>query len=142
MHTIQTTLAAALLGLALYQPAAFATTDCMETAASQSEMNGCAHRQYAEADKHLNAQYSRLMTTLANDPKKKTLLIQAQRRWIDFRDAECRFNASPAAGGTVQPMVSSLCLADITAKRSTELDYYLNCSEGDLSCPTWGKNHD
>lgn len=142
MHTIKTTLAAALLGLALYYPPTFAATDCMETATSQSAMTGCAHRQYAEADKHLNAQYSELMTTLADEPKEKKLLIKAQRRWIDLRDAECRFNASPAAGGTAQPMVSSLCLADLTAKRSTELDYYLNCSEGDLSCPTWGKNDD
>jgi len=139
MHALKFALAASLLAFAVSQSAPAAEPDCMDTARSQTEMNGCAHQQYAEADAHLNAQYDTLISQLSEDGAQQQMLVEAQRHWIDFRDAECRFNASAAEGGSAQPMVRLLCLANVTTRRSTELDYYLNCSEGDLSCPTWNR---
>jgi len=150
MHTLKTTLATGLLVLASYHPAMATATatetaaeaDCMQTARSQSAMNGCAHRQYAEADARLNARYRELISQLSDNTAHRQMLVEAQRRWIDFRDAECRFNASSVEGGSAQPMVYSLCLTDVTARRSSELGAYLKCEEGDLSCPASGSRSD
>jgi uncharacterized protein YecT (DUF1311 family) len=118
--------AGVVLGAASAQAA-----DCRD-AASQAEMNVCASKAYEKADAELNAAYRELKERAQEETAK--LLVAAQRAWVTFRDAECAFAASGSAGGSVQPMVVSNCLEDITRKRTTELKAYLDCKEGDLAC--------
>jgi len=108
---------------------------CMSTAQSQSAMNRCAGQQFRASDTRLNNQYRELKQRLKASPDQQALLLTAQRRWLAYRDAECAFNASSVAGGSAQPMVRLLCMTQATDQRNKTLDYYLHCSEGDLSCP-------
>jgi uncharacterized protein YecT (DUF1311 family) len=104
---------------------------------TQSEINRCADKAYAEADAKLNVIYRQITSRLRSEEFQKTLkaLITAQRAWIAFRDAECAFVGSDSVGGSVNPLVVSSCLAELTNKRVEDLKQYLKCQEGDLSCP-------
>jgi uncharacterized protein YecT (DUF1311 family) len=75
------------------------------------------------------------MTRLKKDPATTKLLIRAQKAWLAFRDSECAFVASATDGGSANGMIYSFCLDGLTQKRLVELNAYLHCKEGDLSCP-------
>ena len=52
-----------------------------------------------------------------------------------FRDAECIFSTSGAAGGRLRPMIYTICLDRLTSKRIDDFKTYLKCKEGALDCP-------
>ncbi|KZN15657.1 lysozyme inhibitor LprI family protein [Pseudomonas fluorescens] len=108
--------------------------DC-DNATDQSTMNQCAAQQNKAVDKELNALYQQITTRLKDDPDAKKLLVGAQRSWIAFRDAECKFSASGVAGGSVYPLIYSNCTTELTKARVEAFKTYLKCQEGDLSCP-------
>ena len=120
----------------LFTPAAFAV-DC-DNAADQATMNQCAAQQNKAADKELNALYQQITTRLKSSPDGKKLLIGAQRSWIAFRDAECKFSASTVEGGSVYPLIYSNCVTGLTKARVETFKNYLKCQEGDMSCPVPG----
>lgn len=124
-------LAVALLAVAPGAPAG--AKDC--TASSQAGLDACAGDAYKAADARLNATYRQVAARLAGDAAARELLVAAQRAWIGFRDAECRFRSSGVAGGSAQPMVVTQCLTGLTEARTTGLASLLACQEGDLSCP-------
>jgi len=98
-------------------------------------MNQCASQQHAAADKELNALYQQITNRLKGDPDRKKLLLGAQRSWIAFRDAECKFSASGVEGGSVYPLIYSNCVTELTQARVETFKTYLKCQEGDLGCP-------
>ena len=114
--------------------AAVQADDCAN-ASTQSAMNECAGKQYKQADSQLNALYKQINSRLQDSPDSKKRLVSAQRAWVAFRDAECSFAASGVEGGSVYPMIYSGCLAELTEKRVAAFKNYLDCQEGDLSCP-------
>ncbi|MDQ3907943.1 MAG: lysozyme inhibitor LprI family protein [Acidobacteriota bacterium] len=110
--------ACALSGGASAQRKAAAQSNPCEEARTQSELNECADREYKKADAELNRAYQQLMRASGgSDAKLKT----AQLAWIKFRDAECDYEAAGAEGGSMQPMVYSFCLADVTKARTKQL---------------------
>ncbi len=108
---------------------------CMDKAVDQASMNRCAAQAYEKFDADLNRYFHEIRQRLADDVDARHLLRDSQRAWITFRDAECAFAASAAIGGSVYPMAHDLCLADLTQKRAHELRQYLECEEGDMTCP-------
>ncbi|SEN53646.1 Uncharacterized conserved protein YecT, DUF1311 family [Pseudomonas sp. ok272] len=108
--------------------------DC-SNAADQRTMNECAAKDYKHADAQLNTLYKQINQRLNDNPEGKKSLLMAQRAWLGFRDAECGFAASGVKGGSVYPMIYSQCLAELTTKRVEAFKTYLDCQEGDLSCP-------
>jgi uncharacterized protein YecT (DUF1311 family) len=108
--------------------------DCAN-AQTQTQMNVCASESAKKADAALNAAYAQIKTRLKDDTSKIELITKAQRAWIAFRDAECGFAGSAVEGGSMQPMIVAACREEVTAKRTSELDAYLKCEEGDTSCP-------
>lgn len=102
---------------------------------SQSGMNICADADYKAADAKLNKSYGEIMKRLSDDNDGKKLLQTAQRAWIAFRDAECKFSTEGSKDGSIYPMLVSQCLAGLTETRGEQLKAYLNCEEGDMSCP-------
>lgn len=110
--------------------------DC-NNAMTQFEMNVCAGRDFQRADEELDADLAKILPRL--DALEQDLFKQAQLAWTKFRDAECEFQSSFTRGGTVQPMVHAYCLAGMTKNRVKEMEYYLTCEEGDLSCPPGGR---
>ncbi|MET0649756.1 MAG: lysozyme inhibitor LprI family protein [Pyrinomonadaceae bacterium] len=116
----------ALLATALLSAAAGAKTQQQrpvqpcEERGSQAEASGCAHREYQAADAELNKAYNRLAAIL--DADEKALLKTSELAWIKYRDADCTFESSQYAGGTMRPMIESFCLTRVTKARTAELN--------------------
>lgn len=100
---------------------AHAADDCT-SAKDQTAMTACADAAYKDADRSLNAQYAATRkAVLAYDLEGEKLLIAAQRAWVTFRDAHCAAASFAFKGGTMEPMVRLLCLAETTTARTAEL---------------------
>lgn len=102
-------------------------------AQSQSALNATAAQNLQRADRALNAQYTATAGQLSTPSR--TLLRDAQRAWITFRDQQCRYESSAVRGGSAFAMVQSDCLARLTVERTADLRRMAQCEEGDLSCP-------
>jgi uncharacterized protein YecT (DUF1311 family) len=113
--------------------------DC-DNAMAQIEMNVCADRDYVKADAELNAAYKQAVATAREmDEEVKDLgdqyvgavdaLKRAQRAWIGYRDGQCELEGFGARGGSMEPMLVSSCLAELTRKRTAELVAFYKPSE-------------
>ena len=109
-----------------------------DNATDQATMNQCAAQQNKAADKELNALYRQITERLKDHPDSKKLLVGAQRAWIGFRDAECKFASAGVEGGSVYPLIYSNCVTELTKARVETFKNYLKCQEGDMGCPVPG----
>lgn len=100
-----------------------ASEDCRDPVI-QSAMNICALQEYKQADAALNAAYQQLVTRL--DKAQLGRLKGAQRAWITFRDAQCRYEAGVYEGGSMAPLVHSSCLTQLTQQRTKDLNALLD----------------
>lgn len=120
-----------LLPLALLVAASstFAQGDPCKTQRNTMEMNDCAQQTLAKKDKELNVAYQALVKSLKADDKSdstdyagtKQLLQQAQRAWVQFRDADCKAKYTLNAGGTIRDIVALSCQIEHTEQRTKEL---------------------
>ena len=123
-----------MLSLALVPATIVHAQDCAN-AGTQAAMNICADQAYKKSDAELNAIYRQISGRLKDDKDSTRLLVSAQKSWLAFRDAECAFSTSASAQGSIYPMLVAQCRDGMTRKRTAELKVYLQCEEGDLSCP-------
>jgi uncharacterized protein YecT (DUF1311 family) len=113
----------------------------------QQEMNWCAGQDYAAADAELNAQW-KITASIMKERDAGTdddfgplnpvtpsedaaarmtytghfqTLLDAQRAWLTYRDAQCRLEGYAFLGGSAQPMIVSGGLAMLTRQRTQEL---------------------
>jgi uncharacterized protein YecT (DUF1311 family) len=94
-------------------------SDCLEKANGvTAEMINCMLAETIRQDARLNENYKKLLSKLATE--RKTALIEAQRAWIRFRDANCGFYANPE-GGSAARMAANECILNATADRAKEL---------------------
>ncbi len=126
------TLLAAGLILFFQDFRAMAEGDCSDQL-TQSGMNTCAASKLKKADEELNAIYGKLLSRLGSE--QKTFLKAAERSWIHYRDKMCELEGSGTKGGSINPMIVANCLTELTAGQTRRLSQYLDCKEGDLSCP-------
>ncbi|MFC5068198.1 lysozyme inhibitor LprI family protein [Flaviflagellibacter deserti] len=108
--------------------------ECNESS-NQHELHVCADEAYKKTNAELNTTYQEIMGRLKDDDPTREMLVKAQRAWLAFRDAECDFATFAAKDGSIWPMLNLQCLGALTAKRIIDLKVYLNCEEGDMSCP-------
>jgi uncharacterized protein YecT (DUF1311 family) len=127
--------ALAALALAALATGSPARADDCATAGTQYAMDQCAEQSFKETDAELNALYRQITVRLTANQQTTQSLVSAQKAWLLFRDAECKFVASASEGGSVHPMIVTGCLDHETAKRVDELKIFLKCTEGDLACP-------
>ncbi len=106
--------------------------DC-KNAVTQLDMNQCASSNFKQADTELNRTYKQVLAKTSIE--QRALLKSAQLTWIKYRDADCTFQSSATEGGSAHPMIISACLTHKTEERTAQLKSYLDCPEGDLSCP-------
>jgi len=108
-----------------------------DNAQSQTEMNLCSAEEYRKADVHLNAIYHKIRDQmksdfakaerLKNDEDQNSLrtasdkLTSAERAWIQYRDLICGLAADAYEGGSIQPLIHSDCLRDVTEHHIQEL---------------------
>lgn len=102
---------------------------------TQTEMNICSFAEFQAADAELNAAYQEILKRLDGDTDTTKLLIATQRNWIAFREAECKFRSHKVETGSIHPFSINNCMTRLTQDRILQFDYYLNCEEGDMSCP-------
>ncbi|MGE4322109.1 MAG: lysozyme inhibitor LprI family protein [Sphingobium sp.] len=99
---------------------------------SQADMNLCARRDYEAADAQLNAEWRKATATMkARDeaagpptdrqPTYAAALLQSQRAWLSYRDAQCRLAGYSMRGGTAEPLTVSTCLEQLTRTRIQQL---------------------
>lgn len=101
-------------------------------AQSQMELNQQAGVALQDADRQLNAVYTKLRARLSAESRAR--LQSAEEAWIRFRDLECAFIGSPTIGGSIHGMIVAQCQTRLTLARVKDLETQLNCQEGDLSC--------
>jgi uncharacterized protein YecT (DUF1311 family) len=106
--------------------------DC-SNAQTQVDMDNCAGQDFQKADAELNRVYKQAMKAAKDQDKALQsdspdlvgavdALKKAQRGWIDYRDGECEGEGFQSRGGTMEPMLVSGCKADLTEKRTKELN--------------------
>jgi uncharacterized protein YecT (DUF1311 family) len=120
---------ACLLVLAAFLPAGFvsaqsnANTDCGETTL---EIDACVQSKLAATDHLLNEVYDIVIREISagtDDPNPlfnseiRTTLIEAERQWVKFKDAQCRNEAALVAPGTAMAAVDGQCLIDLSLQR-------------------------
>lgn len=79
----------------------------------------CAYHAYEVADQQLNDIYKKLLDTVKGE--EKSLLITAQKAWIQFRDANCDFETFDVRGGTGWSTYHDECLERMTLQRVLEI---------------------
>ena len=84
-------------------------------------MIDCIDAEYRRQDVRLNKAYKALMAD--QTAPRKTQLQQAQRLWISYRDANCRFYDDPD-GGTLARVNANDCMMSATADRAHELENF------------------
>lgn len=123
--------AAALLMLAQAAPATEEDIDC-DHAQYQIEMNLCAVRDFEASDAALNAQWGETSARMKaldaeidrehdKQPGYFETLLDGQRAWLAFRDAQCLSESFMARGGSMQPMMISQCKTYLTELRTQQL---------------------
>lgn len=112
-----------------------AKRNCDE-AMSNLDMRQCSYEEYKAADKELNSVYQRALKFLretygpgeikdagGQDPAAD--LRDAQKKWVAFRDANCRSMGTQMLGGSGQATIEAGCLASMTKDRAKELMTFL-----------------
>ena len=106
-------------------------------AKSQLDLNECYANLYQSADTQLNATYNNIVgfmkknllvaqqekntALITHNETSLTKLLAAQRAWLAYRDANCDSVKFQYEGGSIQPMIWSQCMADVTQQRIATL---------------------
>jgi uncharacterized protein YecT (DUF1311 family) len=94
-----------------------AAEDC-NAANSTAEIMQCLATQTAVWDRRLKTAYQKLLETLP--PRRRERLRNAQRLWLQFRDANCAYFGSRA--GTIARVEAGQCMLRLTSARAQELE--------------------
>ena len=126
-------LIAAALALVAAAGTAHAATDCKDPQ-SNIEMKICAEQDWKKADAELNVAYDKAVAAAResyrstktnpgyeNMPDSEAMLRDAQRAWVTFRDANCKYQYQVYYGGSHAGLAHLLCMADMTKSRRDEL---------------------
>ena len=95
-------------------------SQCMESSNGVTiNMIECIDAETKRQDQRINKAYKIIMDQLS--PERKKQLQQAQRAWINYRDANCQFYFDPD-GGSLARVIANDCFMSATATRSKELE--------------------
>ena len=106
--------------------------DCSR-AMTQYEMNACANRKFEAAQRRLEETYHHAMAG-QEDRGARAKLVSAERAWMAYRDAECTFETADSEGGSIYPMLYSMCLVRLTIAHTHDLDRHLTCQRDAGMC--------
>ncbi len=109
-----------------------AAKDC-SALQTQQDLNICEGKNLEEADARLNEIYAKL--TAKTDANAKPKLVEAQRAWIKFRDAQCDYETLDSVGGSIHPMDVAICHTELTKARTKTLERQISCPNRDSVCP-------
>lgn len=106
--------------------------DYCDNAQYQIEMNLCAAREFEGVDAALNEQWAETAARMKaldaevdgehdKQPGHFETLLEGQRAWLKYRDAQCLSESFMARGGSMQPMLVSQCMTYMTVLRTEQL---------------------
>ncbi len=95
---------------------------CMGKADSTVDMLDCIDAEIQRQDQRLNEVYTALRADVQEG--RKNQLRDAQRAWINFRNANCAFHLDPDAGSLARISAAD-CVLRLTATRAEELAQFL-----------------
>jgi uncharacterized protein YecT (DUF1311 family) len=81
----------------------------------------CQAREQTIWDEHLNAWYGDAHSRLKDRPAAATALKEAQRTWMQFRDAKCGYWEKLYEGGTFASVAAGNCMRVETGRRALEM---------------------
>jgi uncharacterized protein YecT (DUF1311 family) len=108
----------------------YKTTGCGE--AGSTAQNICVLYGSVEADLALNDTYRELLVKLKGTSA-RAKLVAAQKAWVQFRDASCKYESDGSTGGMDYATVFNSCISEQTTIRLKALQEYSSCS--DAGCP-------
>lgn len=131
---------ALLLGTAAPAWAAGADADDCNPEGTQTELNACADLGFRKADAELNSVYRQVLAKLSGQPVALARLKDAQRLWVQLRDAdlEARYPVGKDENprvlyGSMYPMLYLHAKTSLTETRTAYLrSEFLERSEYDL----------
>ena len=89
--------------------------NCDGSTIDQSE---CLGKVFGESDRELNATFQSLIRLVRNHGEEWVNdLRAAQRKWIEFRDLNCKFYSNYLKGGTGAGLYSGACKVRMTRER-------------------------
>jgi uncharacterized protein YecT (DUF1311 family) len=99
---------------------------------TQIAMTMCADQSYRRSDGELNRIWPQVVARarrldranavrFGSRPNAYSSLLAAQRAWLTYRDNHCRVAGYDALGGSMESMLVSHCLTDLTENRIEEL---------------------
>jgi uncharacterized protein YecT (DUF1311 family) len=94
---------------------------CFDKELSQMGMNICAGQESERADKALNLAWAKAKDWVKDDAQAAKLLLESQRSWLKYRDAECELIADENRGGSIVPLEHGKCLTGLTKERTEAL---------------------
>ncbi|MBT0955867.1 DUF1311 domain-containing protein [Alphaproteobacteria bacterium KMM 3653] len=106
----------------------------------QQHMNYCAAEEFKALDKTLNAVWKRAKAQVAEADKynqrrdgqtESQVLLESQRAWIKYRDLTCDIDAYQVRGGSLEPLLRSTCMSDLTERRTRFLAYIAEGEPGE-----------
>ncbi|WP_299233016.1 lysozyme inhibitor LprI family protein [uncultured Halomonas sp.] len=98
-------------------------SNCMDASGGVTvNMMNCIGEEIKTQDARLNGAYQKLRNNISGERRQE--LLDAQRLWIQYRDANCQFYAT--AGGTLAMVASNECVLRETAQRAQELENLAN----------------
>ena len=101
---------------------------------SYPHIAGCYQSLLIEGDTALNKEYVELFGYLTGTNRKN--LVDAQRKWVKFRDADCLFSDPRKEDDSITSANKAACLADRTIERVKHLeDYNVPWNKGCDMCP-------
>ena len=93
------------------------TTGCTEVVTV--ELANCLYENEREADRELNELYREVMGVL--DEEDRSLLVDAQRAWIVYRDKTCAAVRAMFRRGSARGSAVSACNLSVTKQRIDDL---------------------
>lgn len=98
----------------------------------QLDMDDCAALKKDKAELEMQEVYEKLNRKISPEGRQK--LKDAEKAWAEYRKKQCAFDTMGTLGGSVHPMILSYCYENYAVKHGEDLEYQLDCVEGDLSC--------
>ena len=98
---------------------------------TQTDMNICSGRAFKAADTVMTRQYDIAVGRMKQMDKGGeptgyfAALLESQRAWLKFRDAQCRLEGYTTRGGTAEALNVNGCLEQLTRQRTKDLKSFL-----------------
>jgi uncharacterized protein YecT (DUF1311 family) len=113
---------------------ALGNSDDCDSASDYVAWNICVQKSAASLDEKLNRIYRKVMSKLKTSPDATKVLMTAQRKWIDFRDAQCKLDGFPSLGTDINSTVVTECIDRFAKQRTEDLLRMLMCGSIDKIC--------